>query len=78
LTFILKEVTEVTDLIRFQGEFFNTVIFLPEIRKPWPTWTIFDQNRGGNSTARVRPFLNEFRPKKITVNKEQPKLIIFQ
>jgi hypothetical protein len=34
--------------------------------QPWvkfqPTWTIFDQNRGGNSTAHVPPFLNEYRP----------------
>jgi hypothetical protein len=30
----------------------------------WPTWMIFDSNRGGNSTARVRPFLNVFRSKK--------------
>jgi hypothetical protein len=39
-----------------------------------PVWKNFGQLErystkigGGNSTARVRPFLNEFRPKKITV-----------
>jgi hypothetical protein len=44
---------------------------LVEIR---PIWKIFGQLGrystkigGGNSTAQVRPFLNEFRPKKITV-----------
>jgi hypothetical protein len=52
-------------------KFFQTVQISPNRHRkhqPWvefrPNWTIFDQIGGGNSTARVRPFLNEFQPKK--------------
>jgi hypothetical protein len=63
-----------SNIVQVGRNFSKPAEFHPNWRRkkqPWvefqPTWTISTKIGGGNSTARVRPFLNEFRQKKITV-----------